>query len=539
VVLGAGLDQGAPSDAVAQERVLPPIKPLRQAAAGWGLLTFRPLDPDYGVRQLFTGTSEVPTATWKSAELLSAPVTRDGREGSPARWVNYYGPRNTFSSVNFAQALAPDGVPAGYFKDRIVFVGGRAAVGALGLGKDEFATPYTSSGHGFSTGLEIHATILRNLLRNEWLTRWPARSELALICAGVLLGLLALLRPLHATPVAILLALAFVGLVWWGVVHQRVWFNWLIPVAVQLPAGLFWSLGSQYYLEARRRRELRRAFGFYLSPQMADRISNSDFDLTPGGRVVEGTVMFTDLESFTTLSEDLDPAEVSRTLIAYFERTTRCILERKGTIIKYVGDSVMAGWGAPIDDPQHARNAAAAACDLRCLADMEVRGQRLRTRIGVNTGNVLAGNLGSSFRFDYTMIGDTTNFASRLEALNKYLGTQVLISEATRAQLGDKFTLRSLGKFRAAGKAHSVSIHELICRCEDEGEERKWISVFEEGLHYFQEGDFTRARDTMVRTSELRGAPDGPADFYLRRIAEAEKRGHLESWTGVVEMSEK
>src|SRR2546423_2629028 len=267
---------------------------------------------------------------------------------------------------------------------------------------------------------------------------------------------------------------------------------------------------------------------------MADKIANSDFDLRPGGEIVEATVIFTDLENFTTLSEDLDPAEVSAILIAYFEQTTRCILENKGTIIKYVGDAVMAGWGAPIDEPAHAIRAAEAACDLRCLTELEVRGKKLRTRVGVNTGKVLAGNLGSSFRFDYTMIGDTTNFASRLESLNKYLSTQVLISEAVREQLGDKFITRRLGEFRVAGKTRSVIIHELLCRCDAESGERTWIRVFEEGLEGFRAGEFSKAHDLLNQTRHMRGGSDGPAEFYLKKIAAMEANGHPGDWTGVV-----
>jgi len=291
-------------------------------------------------------------------------------------------------------------------------------------------------------------------------------------------------------------------------------------------------------LESRRRRELRNAFGFYLSPQMADKIANSDFDLQPGGEIVEATVLFTDLENFTTLSEDLDPSEVSAILIAYFEQTTRCILEKKGTIIKYVGDAVMAAWGAPIAESAHAMSAVEAACDLRALTQIEVHGRQLRTRVGINSGKVLAGNLGSSFRFDYTMIGDTTNFASRLESLNKYLGTQILISEAVREQLNSKFSTRRLGEFRVAGKAHSVIIHELLGRASAHSEERAWIEAFEAGLDAFRVGKFSDAAELMNRVGQLRGGSDGPAAFYLRKIAIL--RGQdLKNWNGIIELSEK
>ena len=539
-ILGAALDIVQPMGGVKQERTVPPIKLLRKAAAGWGTLAFRPIDADYGVRQLFPGTSDIPSATWKAAEILDAKATREPRESAVQRWINYYGPANTFSSVNFAQALDPQGVPPGYFKNKIVMVGGRSAVGYLAKGQDEFGTPYSRGAHQFTSGLEVHATVLLNLLRGEWLTRTPEKWEAAiLIIVGLIAGALAALRPSLAVASALIVSFAIACLACWFVWHRHVWFDWMVPAAIQMPLGLAWSVGSQYLLESRRRKELRRAFGFYLSPQMADKIADSDFDLKPGGKVVDVTVIFTDLESFTSISENLDPAEVSEILTSYFGQTTKCILENKGTIIKYIGDAVFAAWGAPIDEPDHAMRAAETACDLRCLSELVVHGKTLRTRVGIHSGKVLAGNLGSSFRFDYTMIGDTVNFASRLESLNKYLSTQVLISDAVRQQLGDGFVIRHLGEFRVAGKKQSVVIHELLCRCDAESGEKSWIEIFEKGLAVFRAGEFTAARDYMNHTREMRGGSDGPSEFYLRKLAALEENGHLEDWTGIVELSEK
>jgi adenylate cyclase len=539
VILGA-VQENSERQGVRTVRIFPPIKPLRKAALKWGLLVFSPVDPDYGVRQIYFGTSQVPGATWRAAEALGAPIARQNRDRLGPLWVNYYGPRNSFASVSLAQALSPNGVPPGYFKDKIVFIGGQFAVGALKVGRDEFATPYSRSNRAFTPGTEVHATILLNLLRGEWLTRMPASWETALIVfMGLIAGGLALLRPSWATLVALLVSFGMAAGACWLVWQQRIWFAWLIPSAVQMPFGLAWAVSSQYLLESRRRKALRNAFGFYLSPQMADRISDSDFDLRPGGKVVEASIMFTDLENFTTLSEDLDPAEVSSILIAYFEQTTRSILENKGTIIKYVGDAVMAAWGAPIDEPRHAVRAAEAACDLRCLTEMEVQGKKLRTRVGVNSGQVLAGNLGSSFRFDYTMIGDTTNFASRLESLNKYLGTQVLISDSVHKQLDGRFLTRRLGEFRVAGKTHSVVIHELLCRSQAQKGEKVWIDSFEAGLESFRAREFDKAAAMMNRTLQLRGGSDGPAAFYLRKIAALESREDKQDWDGTIELTEK
>jgi adenylate cyclase len=539
-ILGGALDIVQPMGGVKQERVLPPIKLLRKASAGWGILAFKPVDADYGVRQLFPGTSNIPSATWKAAEVLGAPTAREPREAAVQRWINYYGPANTFSSVNLEQALNPEGVPPGYFNDKIVMVGGRSTVSYLAAGRDEFGTPYSRGTHQFTSGLEVHANILLNLLRGEWLTRIPEKWEsIVLIIVGLTAGALAALRPSLAVALALIVSGTIVSLAFWFVWHRHLWFDWMVPAAIQMPLGLVWSIGSQYFLESRRRKALRRAFGFYLSPQMADRIADSDFDLTPGGKVIDVTVIFTDLESFTSISEDLDPTEVSEILTSYFEQTTKCILENKGTIIKYIGDAVFAAWGAPIDEPHHAMRAAETACDLRCLSELRIHGKTLRTRIGIHSGKVLAGNLGSSFRFDYTMIGDAVNFASRLESLNKYLGTQVLISDAVRQQLGDHFVIRPLGEFRVAGKKQSVVIHELICRCGAESGEKRWIDIFEKGLAGFRTGDFTAARDYMNRTREMRGGSDHPSEFYLRKLAVLEGNGRIENWSGVIELSEK
>ncbi|MCA1660339.1 MAG: adenylate/guanylate cyclase domain-containing protein [Verrucomicrobiaceae bacterium] len=473
VILGAAVDKAEPLGGVAQERIVPPTRVLRKAAAAWGLLEFRPIDPDNGVRRMYLGTAELAAATVKSAEALGVKLRSDPQAQN--RWLNYYRPPNEFSSVSFAQVIQPEGLPAGFFKDRIVLVGGRAAIGYVGMQRDEFATPYTRFTGKFSTGVEVHATILLNLLAGR--DSGSARAHVV--------GWLAVLPGSTAAKGAAP-RLRLLPLVRYGGPHR--------------------GLGFRSH---------------------------------PCGKTVEATVMFTDLENFTTLSEDLDPAEVSKTLIAYFERTTRCILDRKGTIIKYVGDAVHAGWGAPVEEPDHALRAAEAACDLRSFADMEVRGHRLRTRVGINTGPVLAGNLGSSYRFDYAMIGDTTNFAARLESLNKHLGTQVLVAESTRAALRDRFIVRPLGEFRVSGKTQSILIHELLCPCDAENGERRWIKIFEAALEKFRAGDLAAARELMKKTEQVRGSRDGPSRFYLETIATFEASALTDDWTGIVAMHEK
>ena len=537
-VLAGGMEIIQPRGGVKQERIIAPIDIFRKAAAGWGIMVFRPVDADYVVRQIYSG-GEVPTGTWRAAEVLGAPVTKTQPHGESTRWINYYGPPGQLTSINLAQALDTSRLPAGFFKDKVVMLGGWQIGGPGHNGLDEFATPSSDGIPKLAQGLEVHATILLNYLRSEWLTRMTTGGEvLAVVIIGLLAGLLSRLRPLTATTGAVVLAALIAVAACWLVWNRHVWFNWLTPATVQVPIGLVWAVGSQYLLESRRRKELRRAFGFYLSPEMADRIGDADFNLKPGGKIVEVTVMFTDLENFTTLSEKLDPTEVSAILTSYFGQTTRCIHQNHGTVIKYIGDAVFAAWDA-IREPQHAIRAAEAACDLRALTELEIGGKNLRTRVGIHTGKVLAGNLGSEFRFDYTMIGDAVNFASRLESLNKFLNTQVLLSDDVQRQLEDKFMTRRLGEFQVAGKTESVVIHELLCRRESHNDERDWIEIFEQGLVVFRAGEFDRARELMMRTREMRNGTDGPAEFYLQRIVQLETNGGGEHWTGVVELNEK
>jgi adenylate cyclase len=274
---------------------------------------------------------------------------------------------------------------------------------------------------------------------------------------------------------------------------------------------------------------------------MADRIANSDFDLKPGGKLVEATIVFTDCKGFTAMSEELnDPQKISETLIAYFTETSRCVLENDGTIIKYIGDAVMAAWGAPIEEKDHPYKAALAAWQMKEASKIVVLGRSLTTRVGVCTGSVLAGNLGSPYRFDYTLIGDTTNFASRLEGLNKFVNTSILISDSTQKRLGDRFVTRMVGYFALAGKSHGVPIHELVCPASDPSAgQQQWIGIFGEAIEAIKTGAFEQAKALFRKTVWERGGEDGPSEFYLKKIAQLEKENALQEWTGVVKLLEK
>jgi adenylate cyclase len=520
---------------------LPPIAILTNAAVGWGLAGVT-RDPDFAVRRLDTGNEVFPSVGWVAAAVLDAPPTKFPATRPREPWLNYYCRPGALNAVNLDQALDPNGLADGFFRNKIVIVGGRAGEGSLaGARSDEFFTPY-SRAHSEppAPGATIHAFSVLNLLHGDWLTRlgFAQESSLVWIWGFVLAVGLLYFRPWPAIGIALVAAGAFTLLAMYVQVHHRVWFPWLGPAAVQTSVALIWSVGFQYAVAARHREKLRRALAVYTSPHMAKRIANSDFDMSLGGREVEATVMFTDLEGYATLAETLPPAAVSKLLTSYFTETTRAILDRDGTIIKYMGDAVMAVWGAPLAIPQPAQQAVLAALEMRTAKFKEFRGHRLRTRIGINSGTVLSGNLGSEFRFDYTCIGETTNLANRLEGLNKYLGTDILITEATRQELSGIAT-RCLGKFRPAGKSQATVVFEVLGSMNEFDPLPEWLNAFSRAVDEFQLGKLDESERSFQHVLKLR-AGDGPATFYLGEIEIARARGFADRpWDGVVVLDSK
>ena len=540
VVLGADYFKQVQVGA-AMDGTIPPIAPLAARAAAWGLATISP-DPDFAIRKLDAGLEDHPSLGWVAAEVLGAPVTQNPRARITQRWLNYYCPPDSLDAVNFDHALQPSGLPVGFFRDKIVVVGSRPSIAATGVEREEFLSPFSRYGGRFATGPMIQAFSTLNFLRGDWFVRLSPTRESAVIAGWALIisAVLIRLRPWLAAVVAVVCAGLFALAACYAQIRQHFWFSWLPSAAVQTSVALVWSVGFQYAVVRRRQRQLRTAFASYLSPYMAERIANSDFDLSLGGQEAEATVMFTDLEGFTKMSEMLAPAEVSKILTTYFNQTTRFILEQNATIIKYMGDAVQVAWGVPWPEAKHAERAVQAALAMNLAGRLEVAGRRLNTRIGISTGLVLAGNLGSDFRFDYAVIGDTTNLASRLEGLNKYLGTDILISEFTQRQLSADIQLRAVGKFIVAGKAQPVGVYEVLGRAANFTPEPVWLSTFARALEKFTQREFDDADVLLRRVIEQRGGKDGPAQFYLEEIQKTRARIHPgEAWDGTVRLESK
>ncbi|HWA24573.1 MAG TPA: CHASE2 domain-containing protein, partial [Lacunisphaera sp.] len=310
------------------ERLTKRNQTLYSAALGWGVLTFRPMESDYGVRRLFVGKPREgndpwPAVTWVMAQHFNAGMPLDEGSRFARRWVNYYGPSGVIQGISYYRLLTENaGVPAGYFRDKIVIIGSRSGFASQANRRlDEFSTPWSRfRGRVTTPGAEVHATMLLNLLHHDWLERVsPATERWFVVLLGLALGALWWLRPGPAALVLALVALVVFAVSCWMQWQDRRWWNWTVPVVVQIPVAFVVTVASRYYVEASHRRKLRQAAEIYLSPDLVKQISDDTFSLKPGGKKVVATLVFTDIEAFSKLSEKLDdPDRLSRVLIDYF-----------------------------------------------------------------------------------------------------------------------------------------------------------------------------------------------------------------------------
>jgi adenylate cyclase len=361
---------------------------------------------------------------------------------------------------------APHEVPLEAFRDKIVFVG----VTAAGMVESDVRpTPISA----IEPGVMLHAVALDNLLRGDFARRASTATNTAVLAiAGLATG--AVTAGLGAATAATLaFGLMMVGLVAGTTfaLGQGVWLDLIAPLSAAVVA-FAGSMVANYVTEGREKRRVRDMFSRYVSPEYVRRLADDFETLSLGGNRTEITILFSDIRGFTSISERLPAAQVIEMLNEYLDRMSDVVFRHGGTLDKFIGDAVMAFWGAPIPIEDHARRAVSAALDM--LAELEALNTRWSARgapaqlaigIGVNTGEAIVGNIGSLTRkLDYTAIGDAVNLASRLESLNKELGTTVLVSESTVRKAGAGFDFRPLSDVVVKGKTQAVSVFTLESR---------------------------------------------------------------------------
>jgi adenylate cyclase len=486
--------------------VIPPFQSLTDAAGALGH-NFLPIDPDGPARRMppFIRVGDRYMPSLGIAAALMALGTRPGDvvmegrqirvgdrvvplvatrvEGVPDvrpahdQWsvlINYRAPalvagesayksfeaRHLIQSEDQLQRGETPAVDPAQFKDKIVFVG----LTASGL-MDIFQTPF---GKQTMPGIQLHASMADNLLSNRFLRPGPPRAGvLAVVASAMVVGLLATLLPFAAALAGTLAALAG-----WTAFALREFRGGLwLPMAAPILAmsfALFGGTAYRYFVEDREKRKVKGLFGRYVSKDVYAQLLEHPELARLGGRRRAMTVLFSDIRGFTAITEKGNPEELVAQLNDYFSLMVEIVFRHHGTVDKFVGDMVMALFGAPVDDVDHAEHAVAAAVDMvdglaRLNRKWVSEGRaRLDIGIGINTGDMIAGNIGSSAIMSYTVIGDNVNLGARLESLNKDYRTRIIISDATRSQLTGAYELRPLGDVVVKGKTHAVSIFEVV-----------------------------------------------------------------------------
>lgn len=392
-------------------------------------------------------------------------------------------------------------------------------------------------------GVEVNATVLDNILERQFIKKIEGAHPLTLLSTAVLTA---------ATAYVVLfissgwIAAAYVLLVLAGATYgayllafDGFWVPMLWP-QLSIIGGAVGALGLQYVIEGRQHRFVRNAFRHYVSEAVLDKIIDDPAGLSLGGEKRELTIFFSDIQGFTSLSESIEPTTLVELLNVYLTAMTRIIMQHGGTVDKYVGDAIVAFWNAPLPEPQHALLGIKATLECqKVLAEMapaleKTYGVAIKARVGLNTGVVTVGNFGSDERFNYTVIGDAANLASRLEGSNKYFGTYTLITQATRDAVGSALCARKIGSIKVVGRSEAVTVYEPLSldggavKTEDE-------KKFEIALKLFEA---RQLKDALEIFNQL---PNDPvANVYSKRIkSDLEQIEGGAAWSPIWNLTEK
>jgi len=483
-----------------------PLPELLAAGAEAGDAGVRP-DEDFIVRRL-------PQDEASLSAVLARRLGATSR--AEAELLAYRGPRGSFDTRSYYQAVESGLLPPGFFKGRIVIVGrsARTASELQHVQADVFNSPFgLLGGESLMPGVELHATMLENRLTGSGLAIAPEGWGIALVLLGslALLGVGARAHPAAGALLAAALALGVLLLSWLLFTRARLWLAPLWPlaslVAVYLATALLAWAGTR-----RHARQVRAMFARYVPPGVVNQLVAQPRLPHLGGEVREVTLMFTDLASFTTMAERLSAEQTVEVLSRHFNAMIPLIHASGGTVDKFIGDAIMAFWGAPLADDDHALHAVHAAIAMQQAmgpleAQLAARGlPGIQMRIGVHTGQVVVGNVGSEQRFSYTAIGDAVNLASRLEGANKAFGTGILISGDTARRLPPDLPLRALDDVIVKGKSAPVRV---FTPCADEDVIRASRAVL----------DALQARDAPAARAQLQAVlarlPGDPAALRL------------------------
>ena len=496
-----------------------------------------------GVRLMLGLTSDQPIVNFNDQGVTSMEfgdkltLPPSVLDGAGRMMINYRGPVRTYPYVSIGRVVNRD-FPPGTFKDKLVLVG----ASATGIG-DLRSTPFGGLDY---PGVEIHANIIDNILNRTFLERGAIQDRWdrwTILLFGIPVGLFLVLVPPRWMALPLLLLIPFALWVQ-NAFEQGWWLNFSIPAFMLVSNASLVPLWRVLF-EEKEKRKVRGAFQQYLSPEVIRRLLVNPESVQP--RKTQITTMFSDIRGFTSISEKLDAQELALLLNEYLTDMTRIVFRHRGTLDKYIGDAVMAFWGAPFEDVQHARG----ACDA--ALEMMVRVGELQRKwtaegkpeidigLGINTGVASVGNMGSSLRYGYTAMGDSVNLASRLEGLNKEYKTHILVSEFTHRAITDgrdSLLFRELDLIQVKGKLEPVTIYELMAGPEATNGQRELAREFDATRALYQQRQWKAAQEHFETILE-RWPDDGPSRTYWKRCQDYLFEEPPPAWDGVYVMTHK
>lgn len=456
----------------------------------------------------------------------------------PTDLIKYYGSSRENARIvsywEMFEKMAPSEEAS--FKDAIVFVGLMLRSDTGVAQKDSYLSPF---GGDMIFGVEVHATIAGNLLEQSWIrrpARWIEIAFQSLISGGIaLLGI-------GFSPVILAGSVAVTILMWllaaFILLGQGFFLAGATTVLILLPMGVLVSAVFSYVAARRSEEALRSAFSLYVSPEMVPRLQGGDNALKLGGEKVWVTAMFTDIADFTTITEEMPAERTSEMLNAYFTEVMDVVFANQGTLLKFIGDAIFAIWGAPVAMANHAEMGIKTALAIHKGVEKFNSSQRfpaLVTRIGVHTGPMLVGNLGSKKRFDYTAIGDSVNLASRIEGLNKYFGTTILFTESTRKDAGGFAGAVPIATVRVKGRREPVSLFSLF----DPPLLKPVLDAWKEALNLFAKARFSEAKPLFEQVSQQEPRLATAARLYLDHVERFMVAPPEQGWDGELDFDVK
>jgi len=467
--------------------------------------------------------------------------------GGVSKFLNFYGPTRTiptipyYSALELGSATAPDGLSLKEVAGKAVFVG--SSESRQLSQKDGFYTVYTEENGVDLSGVEIAATAFANLVEDMPIRPLPFHYHVATLLAWALgVGILSFVfRPAFAIPGVAALSLLYLGAAEYRFATAGVWYPVVFPLAIQGPIVLLGALAWTYVDLQRQRKHFRRAFEQYLPAEVVDELAENVSGLGVSNRLTNGICLATDAGQYTSLSESLNPKELADVMNRYYETIFEPINRRGGMVSNVVGDSMLALWLSGRENTASMGDACGAAIEI-AVALREFRQTlgkpALPTRIGLHAGEIFIGNIGGGCHFEYRPVGDIVNTATRIEGMNKYLGTKILVSADVCSAING-FLTRNLGMFMLAGKTMPVNVHELIARLEESTpRQRDCCARFTAGVEAFRRQSWDEAFRIFNETLKIHEG-DGPSHFYMNLCARYSQNPPGESWDGVVHLRSK